>query len=133
MLAGLEDEMGGGMNFQIQMEQMPGYLAARFIGAAETGEGLRQFESIAEHCMRTKNDKLLIDTTGFDIKTTIISGYFAGEKAEIFARYGIKKVAFVGAPEQLDIGKFSILVAQNRFINVEAFPDFQAAEEWLLK
>jgi len=115
------------------MEQMPGYLAAKFIGSAETGEGLGQFESIAEHCKRTKNDKLLIDTTGFDIKTTVISGYFAGEKAEIFARYGIKKVAFVGAPEQLDIGKFSILVAQNRFINVEAFPDFQAAEEWLLK
>ena len=121
------------MNFQIQMEQMPGYLAARFIGSAEMGEGLQQFESIAEHCKRTKNNKLLIDTTGFDVKTSVTSGYFAGEKAEIFARYGIKKVAFVGGPEQLPQGKFSILVARNRFINVEAFSDFQAAEEWLLK
>src|SRR5262245_38453823 len=121
------------MNFQIQMEQMPGYLAANFIGSGATGGGLRQFYSIGEYCKRTKNNKLLIDATGFDVKISVTSGYFAGEEAEIFDRYGIKKVAFVGSPEQLDIGKFSILVARNRFINVEAFPDFQAAEEWLLK
>jgi hypothetical protein len=120
------------MNFQIQMEQMSGYLAARFIGAAEPGEGTQQFESIAEHCKRTKNDKLLIDTTRFDIKISVTNGYFAGERAEIFARYGIK-VAFVGSLEQIDPGKFAALVAQNRFVNVEAFTDFQAAEEWLLK
>jgi hypothetical protein len=121
------------MSFQLQTEQMPGYLAAKFIGSGETSEGLRQFESIAEHCKLTKNDKLLIDTTGFDVRMSVTSGYFAGEKAEIFARHGIKKVAFVGSPEQLPLGKFSILVARNRFINVEAFSDFQAAEEWLMK
>jgi hypothetical protein len=121
------------MSYQLQTEQMPGYLAARFIGSGETGEGLRQFELIAEQCKRTKNDKLLIDTTGFHVRMSVTSGYFAGEKAEIFARHGIKKVAFVGSLEQLPLGKFSILVARNRFINVEAFSDFQAAEEWLMK
>ena len=120
------------MSFQLQMEQMPGYLAARFIGTAMPGEGTQQFESIAEHCKRTKNNKLLIDTTAFAVKISVTSGYFAGERTEIFTRNGIK-VAFVGSPEQFDIGKFSILVAQNRWINVEAFTDFQAAEEWLLK
>jgi hypothetical protein len=120
------------MSFQLQMEQMPGYLAARFIGTAMPGEGLLQFESIAEHCKRTKNNKLLIDTTAFAVKISVTSGYFAGERAEIFTRNGIK-VAFVGSPEQLDIGKFSILVAQNRWVNVEAFTDFLSAEEWLLK
>ena len=120
------------MDFQIQMEQMSGYLAARFIGTAMPGEGLMQFESIAEHCKRTQNDKLLIDTTAFAVKISVTSGYFAGERAQIFSRNGIK-VAFVGNPEQLDLGKFSILVAQNRFVNVEAFTNFQVAEEWLLK
>ncbi len=49
----------------IQMEQMSGYLAARFIGVAAPGEGLQQFELIAEHCKLTNNDRLLIDGTGF--------------------------------------------------------------------
>ena len=91
-----------------------------------------QFESIAEHCERTKNDKLLIDTTAFAVKISVTSGYFAGERAQIFSRNGIK-VSTADSPEQLDLGKFSILVAQNRFVNVEAFTNFQAAEEWLLK
>ena len=120
------------MDFQIQMEQMSGYLAARFIGTAMPGEGLLQFESIAEHCKRTKNNKLLIDTTAFAVKISVTSGYFAGERAEIFTRNGIK-VAFVSRPEQIDPGKFAILVAQNRGVTVETFTDFQAAEEWLLK
>jgi hypothetical protein len=46
------------MSFQIQMEQMPGYLAARFIGAGVPGEASLQFESIALHCKHTNNDKL---------------------------------------------------------------------------
>ncbi len=50
----------------------------------------------------------------------------------IFMRYGIK-VAFVTRPERIDLLKFAILVAQNRGVKVEAFTDFQSAEEWLLK
>jgi hypothetical protein len=50
----------------------------------------------------------------------------------IFARHRIK-VAFVGRPEQIDPGKFGVMVAQNRGVNVDAFTDLKAAEEWLLK
>src|SRR5215475_5180533 len=120
------------MNFQIQMEQMPGYLAARFIGSAETGEGLGQFTSIAEHCKRTKNDKLLIDTTEFDVKVSIIDRYLLGNRLLVFARHRIK-VAFFSKAEQLDPRKFGAIVAQNRGASVDVFTDFQAAEEWLLK
>lgn len=48
------------MSFQLQMEQMPGYLAAGFTGAGTAEEVWRQFELIAEECKRTKNKKLLI-------------------------------------------------------------------------
>ena len=51
------------MSFQLQMEQMSGYLAARFIGIGLRGEASQQFELIAERCKLTHNDKLLIDTT----------------------------------------------------------------------
>jgi len=47
-------------------------------------------------------------------------------------RHGIK-VAFVSRLERKDLLKFATLVAQNRWANVEAFLDFQSAEEWLLK
>ena len=126
------DEAGRGVNFQIQVEQGSGYLAARFIGAAEPSEVLRHFESIAEHCRRTRNNKLLIDMTRLDVKLTVTTRFLAGEKLEIFALHRIK-VAIVGKPEQLDPGRFAMLVARNRFVNVEAFTDFQSAEEWLFK
>jgi hypothetical protein len=120
------------MSLQLQMEQISGYLVARFTGAGVPGEGMRQFELIAEHCKRTKNDKLLIDTTGYDVTIPMINRFFMGERLGVFARHGIK-VAFVSRPEQLDPRKFGVLVAQNRGVSVDAFTDFQAAEEWLLK
>ena len=120
------------MSFQLQMEQMPGYLAARFAGAAVTGEGTRQFESIAEHCKRTKNNKLLIDTTEYDVKASTLDRFLLGEKSQIFAIHRIK-VAFVCRPVQIDPRKFGALVARNRGVIVDVFTDFQSAEEWLLQ
>jgi len=120
------------MSLQIQMKQMPGFLAARFTGMGAPVEVSQQFESIAEHCKRTMNNKLLIDTTGFDLKLSTLDRFHLGERAQIFARYGIK-VALVGRPEQIDSRKFGVLVAENRGVTVDGFTDFQSAEEWLLK
>ena len=117
---------------QLQMEQMSRYLAARFTGAGVPGEGSQRFEFIAEHCRRTKNDKLLIDTTGFEVKISTMDRFIVAEKLGVFARYKIK-VAFVSRPEQIDPQKFAVLVARNRGVTVETFTDCQAAEEWLLK
>jgi hypothetical protein len=131
-LASLGDEIGAVMSFQLQIEQMRGYLAARFIGVGEVGEVSKQFESIAEHCNLTKNDKLLIDSTRYDVKVSVTDRFFLGTSSLIFAVHRIK-VAFVCRPEQLDPRKFGALVAQNRGVIVEVFTGFQAAEEWLLK
>jgi hypothetical protein len=120
------------MSFQLQMEQMSGYLVAKFIGVAVPGEGSMRYESLAEHCKLTNNDKLLIDATRFEvIKPSTIHRFIVGERLEIFTRYRIK-VAFVCRPEQAESLKFAILVAQNRGVKVEIFTDFHAAEEWLL-
>ncbi len=120
------------MSLQLQMEQMPGYLAARFIGAGLPGEVSEQFESIAEHCKRAKTNKLLIDTTRYDVKASVIDRFFFGTSSQIFADRRIK-VAFVGRPEQLDPEKFGLLVARNRGVCVDVFTDFQTAKAWLLK
>jgi hypothetical protein len=126
------DESGVGKLFQIQMEQMSGYLAARLTGVAQPGEGSRQFKSIAEHCKHTNNDKLLYDVTGYTvIKPHLVDKYILAERAEIFARYGIK-VALVCRPERLEIPKSAAPLAQNRGVKIEVFTDLQAAEDWLL-
>jgi hypothetical protein len=121
------------MSVQLQLEQMSGYLAARFIGVGVPDDVSRQFELIAERCKSTNNDKLLIDTTGAEAKNiSITDRFFFAERLAIFARC-LAKVAHLGKPEHIDPGGFGKLVAQNRGINAEGFTDFQAAEEWLLR
>jgi hypothetical protein len=119
------------MSIQLQMEQMPGYLAARFIGAGVLEEVWRQFELIAEHCKGAKNNKLLIDTTGAEGEVSDMERFQLAERLEIFARCGIK-VALACKPEQIHPRRFAVLLAQKRGLNVEIFTDSQDAEEWLL-
>jgi len=120
------------MSLQLEMEQMSGYLAARFIGSGVAEDVWRQFEIIAEQCKRMKDDRLLIDITAAEGNASVMEKYLAAEESRIFARYGIK-VAFIEIPERMDPGMFFLLAAHNRGVNVEAFTDIRAAEEWLLK
>jgi hypothetical protein len=137
-LARLEDKFGGGMSFELQTEEMPGHLAATFISSGElidssVAEAVwRQFELVAEHCARTKNNKVLIDTTRVDGKVSFVERFLLGEKTQVFAFYGIK-VAFVDRPERIDPQKFGELVARNRGVDIRIFPDLQAAKEWLFE
>jgi hypothetical protein len=126
--------IGGRMGLEVQMEEMSGHLAATFIGSAGrvAEEVWRQFESIAEHCKRTKKDKVLIDTRRADGKVSFVERFLLGERTQIFACYGLK-VVFVDRHERIDPQKFGELVARNRGVNVRIFSDFQVAEEWLLK
>jgi hypothetical protein len=123
---------GGEMSVQLQLEEMPGYLAAKFIGSGAAEEVWRQFELIAERCQRMKVDKLLIDITKAKGTLSLTEKYLAAEESRIFARFGIK-IAFVEIPERLDPRRFFLTAARNRGVNVEAFTDLRDAEEWLLK
>ncbi|HMB26901.1 MAG TPA: hypothetical protein VKS99_02305 [Blastocatellia bacterium] len=120
------------MSIKLQMEQKPDYLAATFSGVGEAKEVWRQFKLIAEHCRRAKGDKLLIDISRAEGELSVIEKFLAAEESQIFARYGIK-VAFIEKPERMDPRRFFLLAARNRGVKVEAFTDYQAAEEWLLK
>lgn len=90
-----------------------------------------QFELIAEECKRTKNDKLLIDTTGAEGKISLLERFLMGERTQIFAYHGFK-IAWVDMPERTNPPDFGELVARNRWVDVRDFVDFRAAEEWLL-
>jgi|SRR5215813_5286599 len=120
------------MSIQLELEEMPGYLAARFVGEGKTEGVWQQFELIAENCKRMNNNKLLMDFTGAKGNVSLVDRYYLGERLQIFALYRLK-VASVGRPKQTDPQKFGELVARNLKVNVRAFTDFQAAVKWLLE
>ena len=121
------------MSIQLQIEEMPGYLAAKFTGKGAAEEIWRQFETIAEYCKSANKNKLLIDFAGADIEISLADRYLSGESAEIFAPYKIIKTAFLGRPYQQDYKKFGEMVVQNRWVDARVFTTVGDAVEWLLK
>src|SRR5262245_50396920 len=94
------------MSIQLQIEEMPDYLTAKFTGAGAAEEIWRQFELIAKHCKRANKNKLLLDSTETYGKTSLADKYRLGDVAEIFMFYKLIKVAYVSRPEQLDPKRF---------------------------
>jgi hypothetical protein len=119
------------MSIQLQIEETPGYLAAKFTGSGATEEIWRQFELIAEACKRANKNKLLLDFVGAYADASLPKRYFMGEWAEIFARYKLIKVAVAVRPERLDPQRFGEMAMQNRGVNARVFISVEDAEEWL--
>ncbi len=120
------------MGIQLQIEKMPGYLAARFTGAGAIEETWLQYGLIAEHCKRANKNKLLLDFTNAQAEVSFLDRYFLGDEAQIFARYKLQ-IAVVDRPERVDPKMFGVMVAQNRGVNVLGFTNVEDAVEWLLK
>lgn len=89
------------MSIQLQIEEKPGYLKARFIGAGATEEVERQFKSLAEQCKSSKKNKLLLDFTEVPSDISLVDRYELGKRTLVFAQYNTKKLtlifAFIGA------------------------------------
>jgi len=121
------------MSIQFQIEEMPGYLAANFIGAGTAEDAWRQFELIAEQCKRANKNKLLLNFTEVRADVSLPEKYFLAERTTIFARYSVIKIAGVDKPSRLDPQKFGEIVARNRGVDARAFTNVEDAEQWLLK
>ena len=120
------------MSVQLQIEEMPGYLKARFIGAGAANEIERQFDSLAEKCKSTKKNKLLLDFTEVPADISLVDRYELGKRTLVFAQYKCK-VAAVCKPEHHDSTCFLGTVAQNRWVDLRVFTNVEDAEAWLLK
>lgn len=121
------------MSIQLQIEEMPDYLTARFIGAGTVEEVWRQFELIAERCKRANKCKLLLEVVEAHAETSLSARYFLGDKTQIFMYYKIIKVAVVARPDQIDPKRFGEMVMRNRWVNARIFTNIKDAEEWMLK
>jgi len=120
------------MSVQLQIDEMPGYLKARFIGAGAAVEIERQFDSLAEKCNSTKKNKLLLDFTEVPADNSLVDRYELGKRTLVFAQYKCK-VAAVCKPEHHDSTCFLGTVAQNRWVDLRVFTNVEDAEAWLLK
>jgi hypothetical protein len=121
------------MSIQLQIEEMPGYLVARFTGQGAAEEIWRRYELIAEHCKRANKNKLLLDIAEADWEQSLASRFFLGDASEVFLDCKLIKVAAVAKLEQLDRERFGEKVARNRWINALVFTNVQDAAEWLLE
>jgi hypothetical protein len=117
------------MNVQLQIEEMPNYLAARFTGP--TKEAWHEFASIAGRCKRARKNKLLLDFTETCGDLSLTDRYALASKAEVFIVFKLIKVAVVGRPEQFDYKRFGEMVARNRWVNARLFTSVEDAEKWL--
>ena len=123
------------MSIQLQIEEMPNYLQAKFTGVGAVEEVWQQFGLIAEHCKRANKNKLHLDFTEVHEvhgEVSLADRYFLGEEAQIFARYKLQ-VAVAYKPDRLENHRFGELVARNRGVNVLVFTNVEDAEKWLLK
>jgi hypothetical protein len=120
------------MSVQLQIEEMPEYLAANFTGAGTAEEVWQRYKLIAERCNRANKNKLLLDFTEAYIEASLADKYILGEQAQIFARYKVIKSAAVARPEQVDPERFGEMVARNRLVNARVFTNAEDALEWLL-
>jgi hypothetical protein len=129
---GVKYEKRKKMSVQLQIEEMPGYLKARFIGAGATEEVERQFELLAKKCKSSKKNKLLLDFTEVPAEISLVDRYELGKRTLVFAQYKCK-VAAVCRPELHDSQRFLETVAQNRWVELRVFKNVEDALEWLLK
>jgi hypothetical protein len=120
------------MSLQLEFEERPAYLVARFSGAGTLLEARQQFGLIAERCRSANTLKLLIDTTGAQLAMSFAERVETGQSAFVFARQGIR-VAMLPAPEQVDPGKIGEMVAQNRGVLNRVCTSLAEAEAWLLE
>jgi hypothetical protein len=120
------------MSVQLQIDEMPDYLVARFDGASTTEEAEQQFKLLAEKCKCTNKNKLLLDFTGIPADISLADRYAFGKLTLFFAQYKCK-VAAVCKSEQHGSTCFIETVAQNRWVDLRVFTNVEDALEWLLK
>jgi hypothetical protein len=118
------------MSIDLQIEERPDYLLAKFFGCGEMAEIWSRFEFIAEQCRRANTTKLLIDYCDASAKLSLVDRFTLGEKYRAFASHHLR-VANLARSEQLDSKRMMELVAQNRGVITRVFTEIENAESWL--
>jgi hypothetical protein len=107
------------------------FLEVRFLGAFQVPRFKRQVDLAVQACKERKLSLLLLDYTPLTGVPTTLDRYEISTHGAQAAR-GLTKLCGYARPEQVG-DKFGALVARNRGLNVNVFPDRDEAVRWLLE
>ena len=118
--------------YKITFEHRPEYLYAFVTAERETHEMSEAiWEEILKECSQDKCGKILLEQDIPEIDITYFEKYECVNK--LIPELMRIDVAFADKyVEQLELNKFTELVATNRGLTVKVFINFEEAEKWLL-
>lgn len=114
-----------------EVEEAAGYLVARFGGALDVPNFHRQVQAAVLACRERGRRRLLLDGTRMTGMPSTLERFQLGEQGAAAAAGVLDRVAIVARPDQIDPQKFGVLVARNRGLQVDVFPEAALAEAWL--
>jgi len=120
-------------NLANDVEILPqeGFLEVRFLGAFLVTRFKRQVELAVRACKDRRFTLLLLDYTKLTGVPTTLDRYEISTHGALAAK-DLRKLAGFARPEQVG-DKFGALVARNRGLNVDVFPDRDEAVRWLME
>ncbi len=110
-----------------------GYVCYRPEGRTSLREAIRLISTAISYSRVNEIRRLFVDTTGlvgFDAPT-VLERFQLAEQFALDAE-GLVKIALLVKPELLDPELFGVLVAQNRWLDGNAFDSESEALAWLL-
>lgn len=119
------------MSIQIEIEDHPQYVAARFKGHTHHKDLATHFADIIARCQQAQVRKYLSDFREVQMSLSTVDRYEFGRSAQVFGQAGIT-VAVLVPPALLDARKFGELVAQNAGTRLRVFTEEAPALAWLL-
>ena len=114
-------------------EQKKEYAVFCPVGSASFAEGVDLISRAVLRCRRQKIEKLLFDSTGLaEFRPAGMSEqYNLAERIASDAK-SLVKIAHVASQEWIRSGKFGVMVAKNRGLDVKNFRSEPEALKWLL-
>ena len=114
-------------------EQKEEYAVFCPVGQASFAEGVDLISRAVLHCRKQKIEKLLFDSTGLPRfrPPGTSEQYNLAERIASDAK-SLVKIAHVASPEWILSGKFGVIVAKNRGLDVKNFRSGPEALKWLL-
>jgi hypothetical protein len=119
------------MNYQVTIEQKPGYLHAVVTGRNSADNVMRYMEELLRECAARGCPKVLIEERLEGPRLGMIEVFGMVSRGSARFQGSLEAMAFVDVNAQGDVMRFAEDVAVNRGFPVRVFPTVTAAEEWL--
>ena len=119
------------MELQVALVTDGKFLAAVVTGTISFNAIWQVLKQICDTALQKKCTRIVVDTLGAQAVTTTTDRYTLGVKLVNYCTENALQpmLAFIGQPPVVD--GFGVLVAKNRGLDIERFPNWKEALEWV--